>query len=415
MLQALNIRKLILFLLGFWISSPISAQQFVRVKGKILVSPNGQELHLKGIGLGNWLVQEGYMWGLGRDYSAPHEIKDLVRELIGEDNAEQFWEKYYANYVSSSDIAFLKSCGFNSVRVPFDYRLLNPDALPGIFAGPGWQALDDVIRWCKANKLYVILDMHCAPGGETGANIDDSWGYPFLYETPASQERLIRLWTHIAERYRNEPAVLGYDLMNEPLPHREFYDRLVPKLEPIYKRVTAAIRKVDKNHIIILEGPNWDSNFDGFHAPFDSKLVYEFHHYWSDPTVNGIKPFLAFRDKYQVPIWLGESGENTNSWVDSFRVTLESNDIGWSFWTYKKIRSPRGVVTIKPPEGWSKIVAFSQSSPGVETREARHDRDSIPPPLAMEVLNGWLSRIKLDSCHVNGGFLEALGLHAPGK
>ena len=110
--------------------------------------------------------------------------------------------------------------------------------------------------------------MHCAPGGQTGANIDDSWGYPWLYDSPEASST-IAIWKRIAAHYRDSETVLGYDLLNEPIPHFPELQKYNSKLEPIYKRIVAAIREVDKNHVIILGGAQWDTNFAVFGPPFD--------------------------------------------------------------------------------------------------------------------------------------------------
>lgn len=392
-----------------------TSRSYVHTHGTELVDSSGRVLQLKGIGLGNWLVQEGYMFGFSDMAAAPHEIWEVVRELIGPAQAQQFWQRFFDGYVTKKDIDFLKACGFNSVRVPFNYKLLSPMEEPGVYRGPGWAALDRVVRWCRQDGLYVVLDMHCVPGGETGSNIDDSEGYPFLYESPESQQRLIDLWTRIAERYRSATNVLGYDLMNEPLPKGSYYDSYVPLLEPIYRRLARAIRRVDPHHILILEGPNWDSNFEGFHAPFAANLVYEFHYYWAPVSLEGIRRFTDFRDRYRVPIWLGESGENTNAWDRQFRSLLESQQIGWCFWPYKKIHSDRGVVSVKAPGGWDLVEHFADSCRSASVLQRGHLRDSLPPSRAQQILDAYLNAIRLKNCQVNAEFLHALGLRVPGS
>jgi len=114
--------------------------------------------------------------------------------------------------------------------------------------------LADVIDWGHKEGIYAILDMHAAPGGQTGMNIDDSYGRPFLFDDPAAQELTIRLWTEIARRFAGENAVLGYNLLNEPM--ADFFDEKAyfPRLEPFFRRVIAGIRTVDPGHIIILGG-----------------------------------------------------------------------------------------------------------------------------------------------------------------
>ena len=112
--------------------------------------------------------------------------------------------------------------------------------------------MDSLVKWCKKENIYVMLDMHCAPAGQTGDNIDDSYGYPFLFESEEAQELTINIWKQIAAHYANEPTIMGYDLLNEPIP--PFFDTAFfnPRLEPLYKKITAAVRAVDKKHIIFL-------------------------------------------------------------------------------------------------------------------------------------------------------------------
>ena len=197
-------------------------------------------------------------------------------------------------------------------------------AEPPKLEGEGYRLLDNVVAWCKKEGLYVILDMHAAPGGQTGDNIDDSWGYPFLFESAESQDLTVNIWRKIAARYRNEPTVIGYDLLNEPIAHYFDTATLNPKLEPLYRKIVAGIREVDRNHLIFLGGAQWNNNFKVFGPPFDDKLVYTFHKYWMDVNQGAIQEYLDFRDKHNVPVWMGESGENTDEWIASFRTLLEA-------------------------------------------------------------------------------------------
>jgi aryl-phospho-beta-D-glucosidase BglC (GH1 family) len=198
----------------------------------------------------------------------------------------------------------------NSIRVPFNYRLFtNENYMGDNDSTHGFKMLDRLIKWCKAENLYVLLDMHCAPGGQTGDNIDDGYGYPFLFENEASQQQCVNIWKRIAAHYANEPIVIGYDLLNEPIAHYFDKEKLNPLLEPLYKKLTAAIRMVDKNHLLFLGGAQWDSNFNPFGAPFDNKLVYTFHKYWTASTKEVIQDYIDFSNKYNVPLYCGETGE----------------------------------------------------------------------------------------------------------
>jgi len=385
---------------------PIINNGFVRVEGEQLVKPNGEKLFLKGMGLGNWLLPEGYMWKFDKATS-PRKINQVVSQLVGPAAARDFWKAYRDNYITRQDIAYLKDLGMNSVRVAIDFRVFTPERHPEVWLESGFKRLDQLVEWCKQEGMYLILDMHAAPGGQTGENIDNGWGYPFLFTSAESQQRVIDIWEKLARRYRDEASVLGYDLLNEPIPTFEGYDTLNKHLEPLYQRITKAIRAIDTNHIIIVEGAQWSTNFAVFSKPFDDEMIYSFHKYWMPPEQEQIQEYMDFRSKYKVPLWLGESGENDDTWVASFRKLLEKNNIGWSFWPYKKLDSERGVVSISKPEGWEKIVAF-QKQWGADFETLRKYRPS--PEESKEILNQFVENMKFKNCHHNTGYIKALGL-----
>ncbi len=390
-------------LLLLLLSSNLTAQnKFVKATGKIITAPDGTELKLKGINLGNWLVPEGYMFKF-KTANSPRLINEVISELIGPDKTEEFWKSYRGNYITRDDIAFIKKAGFNSIRLPFHYKLFDKNSVKETF----FTGLDKVISWCGEEGLYVILDMHCAPGGQTGDNIDDSWGYPYLFENTASKARAVAVWKSIAVRYADDPAVLGYDLLNEPIAPYFDIKKLNPKLEPLYKEITAAIRTVDKNHIVFLGGSQWDSNLRLFRKPFDNNLVYTFHKYWSDTTQAVIQEYVNFREKYNVPVWMGESGENTDSWISSFRRLLEKNDIGWCFWPYKKMNATTCIASINRTAEFDSVIAFA-NAPRTTFKEIRERRPS--PQVIEKALGEYLEFCKFKNCKINPGYLEALGL-----
>jgi len=348
-------------------------------------------------------VPEGYMWLFEGGPQSPSEIRALVLELLGPEGSAAFWQKYRENYITREDLALLHRAGFNAVRVPLHYTLFDSDT------AEGFKLLDQLIAWSRAENLYVILDLHAAPGGQTGANIDDSAGYPWLYRSPQEQEHLVAVWRRLAMHYRNEPAVLGYDLLNEPIPHFPKLAPLNSSLEPVYKKLSAEIRKVDTHHILFLGGAQWDSNFSVFGKPFDPNVAYTFHKYWTAPDESVIRQYLDFRDHNDVPIWMGESGENTDEWIAQFVNTLEKNNIGWAFWPYKKMEKSSAVVSINPPADWHEIVEFAKLP-----RDTAHVEDRLKARPEQETINRafaeFLESIRLQNCRVNQGYLKALGL-----
>jgi endoglucanase len=375
--------------------------RFIQTLGKQIVTPEGEKLFLRGINLGNWLEPEGYMFLFAKSPASPREIETFFAEVIGPYPAAEFWPTYRRNYITQADIQFIQKSGFNSVRVPLHYKFFVNDA--------GFGLLDPVIEWCRNAKIWVILDMHCAPGGQTGTNIDDSFGYPWLYESQEAQQTLTDVWKRIATHYRDEPIVLGYDLLNEPIPHFPKLRKYNSDLEPLYKRLTAAIREVDQNHAIILGGAQWDSNFDVFGPPFDKNLIYQFHKYWVPPVRSSIEPYLRFRDQYEVPIWCGETGENDNKWIKQFIHTLETNDVGWCIWPYKKMSLQSCAASFNKPPHWDEVVALAAMPLGTSDAEMKiAARPSLED--CRLALNGLLENVRFERCVPNVDYLEALGL-----
>ena len=367
--------------------------QYVHTAGQQIVDGAGKPVLLHGINLGNWMVPEGYMWHFEGGPQSTREIEEFVAEMLGPEHAIAFWRTYRDTYISENDIRRIKQAGFDSIRIPIHWKLFTTPQ------DEGWRLLDRVIGWCHQQGLLVVIDLHAAPGGQTGANIDDSNGWPWLYTDTAAQQQTLELWKNIAHRYADNPAVLGYDLLNEPLPHYPAMRQFDSKLEPLYKRITAAIRTEDKHHAIILGGAKWDSDFTVFGPPFDSNVIYQFHTYWAPPEQQTIQKYIDFRTANNAPIWLGESGENKDAWVAQFARLLEKNNIGWAFWPYKKMDATSSPVTFSQPDHWAEIVAYAKlgrNLGGIEKRQAqRPDQSSIDRAFASLLENIQFSREKV--------------------
>ena len=380
---------------------------FITTKGNQLITPDGKPFLMKGTNLGNWLVPEGYMFKFQKANS-PRLIQEVINELVGPDESKKFWQQYLNNYIQPADIHYLHAIGMNSIRIPFNYRLFTEeDYLGGRGEKRGFALLDKVIGWCKQENIYVLLDMHCAPGGQTGDNIDDGWGQPFLFDNEASKQLTASIWKKIAAHYANEKIVLGYDLLNEPIAHYFDKSHFNPLLEPLYKQITAAIRSVDKNHLLFLGGAQWDSDFSPFGPPFDSKLVYTFHKYWTPATVDVIQPYLDFRNKYNVPIYCGETGENTDEWVGQFRKLLDDQQVGWHFWPYKKIDNTRGIVQFSIPVAYDSVMRFADTA-RISFEAIRKTRPANQQQVK-QALDGFLQNCLFQNCKPNKGYIEALG------
>ncbi len=384
--------------------------KFITISGQDLLTPDGAKFLIRGINLGNWLNPEGYMFGF-KGTSSARLIDKAFKELAGPDFANDFWKKFKDNYITREDIRFIKSTGVNSIRLPFHYKLFTDEDYMGLSVKQdGFQRIDSLLGWCRESKLYVILDMHDAPGGQTGDNIDDSYGYPWLMTSEKSQELFVGIWKKIATHYREEPLILGYDLLNEPIaPYfGEEMPRLNAALEPLYMRAVKAIREVDKNHIVLLGGAQWDGNFKVFKdARFDDKMMYTCHRYWCDTLQANIQDFVHFRDSVNLPIYMGETGENSDKWISAWTRLMVRNNIGYHYWPYKKMGKPSCMVTLPTPEAWNKIVTFTESPRNTfdEIRKARPGQEEV-----RKIMLDFLGNVKFDKCAQNRGYIQAMGL-----
>jgi endoglucanase len=377
---------------------------FLRTSGQYMVNEQNDTILLRGVGLGNWLLPEGYMWHFGEAGDRPRKIEKIVEDLTSPEFSQKFWKEFRLNYITDADIKRVKELGFNSVRPALNARLFMTEGDTAVFIEENFELLDSLISWCGKHNIYVILDMHGAPGGQTGQNIDDSPNNePELFMNSKFEHRLTRLWLKLVDRYKDNPVVAGYDLLNEPLPENtgaaEKYKHL---LEPMYKNLTAEIRKIDKKHMIILEGYNWSNNWSEFGEPFDDNLVYQFHYYcWSNPDhLNDISYFLHERERLNVPVWVGETGEKNPAIYFATSQYFEKNNIGWSFWPWKKIDNKQVIYSVNAPAGYDKIVEYSRGG-------AKLSKDS-----AEMIFTQLLENIKVENCkyleHITKAWLRQI-------
>jgi hypothetical protein len=330
----------------------LRAQGFLKAKGKDIVNEKGQNVLLRGIGLGGWMLQEGYMLGITAEGQQQHKIRQRIDSLIGPEATQEFYDTWLANHTTRGDIDSLRSWGFNSVRLPMHYNLFTlpvekePVAGQNTWLTRGFEMVDSLLAWCAANKIYLILDLHAAPGGQgNDLNISDrDPSLPSLWESEANRNKTIALWKKLAERYAGKQWIGAYDILNEP--NYGFTDTAdrnglkETRNEPLKKLlvdITKAIREVDHNHIIVIEGNGWGNNYNGMLPPWDDNMVLSFHKYWNKNDKASIQKIVDTREQYNVPVWLGETGENSNVWYAQAVQLLEENNIGWAWWPLKKL------------------------------------------------------------------------------
>ena len=400
---------LLYFTTGLGNAEARTKSRFVHVEGVNLIQPNGEQLFIQGTNLGNWLNPEGYMFGFSKTNSA-WMIDLLFKEAIGPDGTANFWKQFKDNYITQADIKFIAQQGANTIRLPFNYKLFTDEDYMGLSSQQdGFQRIDQLISWCRQAGLYLILDMHDCPGSQTGDNIDDGYGYPWLFESEQSQQLFCDIWQRIAKRYAKEPVILGYELMNEPIAHYfENKDELNARLEPLYKRAVRAIRQVDRNHVILLGGARWNSDFFMFNDwTFDNNIMYTCHRYGGDATAEAINDYISFRDKTQLPMYMGEIGHNTNEWQADFVKVMKQANIGYTFWPYKKLDGSC-MMGIQRPERWDSVVVKYSETDRTTYKNLREDRPN--QQLFRQQLDEFIRNCRFERCHKQEEYIRSLGM-----
>jgi endoglucanase len=326
-------------------------QGYLKASGRIITNEKGQKVILRGMGLGGWMLQEGYMFRLS-NLGQQYKIRAAIEDVAGPEYTARFYEKWLTNHTRKIDIDSMAAWGFNSIRLPMHYNLYTlpvekePVAGKNTWLEKGFALTDSLLKWCKANHIYLILDLHATPGGQ-GNDLPISDRYPdkpSLWESKANQEKTVALWRKLAERYANEPYIGGYDIINEPNwgfeDTKDTRGTSETKNEPLRKLmidITKTIREVDKKHIIIIEGNGFGNNYRGIFPVWDNNMVVSFHKYGNFNNEGAIEGFLKISKENNIPLWMGESGENSNTWFTEAIKLVESHNIGWSWWQEKKI------------------------------------------------------------------------------
>jgi endoglucanase len=372
--------------------------------GRTIVGPDGKPLRLRGVNLGGWLLWEGWDFSKGFDLTEA-SVDEGLADLVGQPAVDQFHEQMYANFITEADIQAISEAGFNSVRLPINYRILEDDDHPYVYKESGWKLIDQALAWCEKYGVYVILDLHAVPGGQSGMPpSDSSLTEALLWSSQEDQARTIALWKTIASRYKDRKVVAGYDLLNEPLLANG------NKLVAFYQKLIPAIREVDPYHLLILEGTIFSGDFSMFSGPLSQNQMYGFHMYnWLiDDRQIKLDEFRKVSQTQDVPLWAGEFGDNTydmiNTTVDLYEDPMNEVNAGWSFWTWKKVPGTYpALVAVTAPPRWQAVMDWINDpivSPRPSAAEAQAGMDDfiqavrygdarIDPQMMQALTGGW--------------------------
>lgn len=343
---------------------------FLHVQGNKILSAGGVEVRLRGMCLGGWMNMENFIFGFPGHESG---VRAAIAEILGE-KAPFFFERLMDHFIAEEDLAFILQLGCNVVRVPLNYRHFESDERPFEYKPEGFARLDRVIGWARTHGLYVILDLHAVQGWQSpGWHCDTPCHHSHFWGQQVFEDRATKLWEEIARRYRDEPIVAGFNVMNEPVADR------AAQLNQFYRHVTEAIRAIDARHILFLEGNVYSQQFDELDPPFEGNIVYSTHNYVLPGLDEGEYPgefhgvwydharlereYLeraTFMRRHGVPNWVGELGciFGNPRWDESRLRVLEdmlgvinSHGDSWTFWTYKDI-GRMGLVSVHPESEW---------------------------------------------------------------
>ncbi|MGB8193560.1 MAG: cellulase family glycosylhydrolase [Chitinophagaceae bacterium] len=359
------------------------SQSFLKASGGKIVDPSNNEVVLRGMGLGGWLLMEGYMLQVDGGFGQWQIKREMYNQGASPADIESFFSSWRNNNTTAADIGYLKSLGMNCIRLPMHYDLFltasqravrdnvafgtttvanyveslstwyDQNLLFTDLTVPGFATINNTLQWAASNSMWTVLDLHAAPGGQgSDANISDALVGLDLYNRVDSKGRKIyqlvleRLWKSISNQYKSDARVAMYDILNEP--HGSVSN---VTLKTIYDKVIAAVRSNGDNHLILLEGRGYGNEYTGLTPdlfPGQTNLVWNGHRYWvtNDPAVkdqnanqlNLIANLVNFRTKWNVPVWVGETGENSNHWIAEACKNLNDKSIGWCLWTHKRLR-----------------------------------------------------------------------------
>jgi hypothetical protein len=330
---------------------------FVRESGTQLLDGDGRPLRLRGVNLGGWLLWEGWIFGEGMDYVGESTMMSNLSQLVGSDEAERFRAGVRANFVGDADFKAIATYGLNVARVPFSSRLLEDDAAPFTYKAEGWAVLDKLVQDAKRHGVYLVLDMHAAPCGQSMGFVSDYVGPQLLWNSGSCQDRTVAMWKAIAARYANENIIAGYDLLNESVTGDA-------PLRALYQRLTAAIREVDRNHLLIYEGNDIARTFDLFGQRLDANQMLSFHDYpWASPGEDlsvRMAKYVAAAKRLDTPMWAGEFGQSGDEEVRRYVDTFDQEPVmaGWAQWTWKQAPGFSALQTIQYSAAAKKLVLW---------------------------------------------------------
>lgn len=353
---------------------------FLHAEGRKMLNGDGDELILRGWGMGNWDNPEGFMiasadsFGLSFQHSPMgrmdrgRALEQIVRETCGTEYLESFWDRWHRAWLGENDIKLLAERGYNSVRLPIRACSFLKEE-PGIhWNEETFKMLDDVLLWCEKYKVYAIIDIHAATSGQSCLPCDDGVdNAPHFFIDEESMDRMYILMEEFAKRYKDSWIVGGYDCINEPLSVSPRMFELMPKLREFYSEMIRRFRKFDKNHMMLLNGTQFSSRVDVFDRDYDPEC-----HNWGiaihaysmvSPEIGSVSEALGKCKEWNVPLWMGETGTDLEyNWHTTMYELLAEHHVGFNIWSFKlcgRNTGACGKLFFEAPKEWKLIADYA--------------------------------------------------------
>jgi len=399
---------------------------FFHRDGHEIIDPSGKPFLIKGVNVSCWLYQENYAFGGAQ--TAQKITATRLTALIGEAAYQQYLKNMMDSFLRAEDIRLMKKMGLNCVRIGFDAVLFNNETTVQWF----FSSMDRLLPVFRENNMAVLPVMMVPPKVP-----DKLWctgyvkGDTMLWDSPYAKRRTIEIWSRIAAHFRDEPMILGYDLLNEP----SLEVKREKELIDIYQSISAAIRAQDTNHMIVYEGNNYAMDLDvlsKYDQMLDENGCYSFHFYsWFGLKMGKHLPgFMNHARLRNRPVFCGEWGINRLGTI-SEQVTLmnrERDMDGWLIYMWKALELPTGPEEKKRPPYYGNWFFIPFRDLHMSLLTFRIDRDTrrlidwmsvvknapMPSPdEAKRALNELVVISKFSNCQFNSSLIEALGFILP--
>ncbi|GAX20632.1 hypothetical protein FisN_32Hh014 [Fistulifera solaris] len=354
---------------------------FVRAYEQIVVDPDGFAVQFKGISLGGWMVQEPNMMLADEFAKSPGVYHQKLKSIVGGDNHAKFKQRWLANFVSRQDIKEMKSIGFNLVRVPMHYELftlsVEDEPIRGLtsWVGTGFKLLDDLLSWCSEEGVYVMLDLQAAPGGQSRemSITDYNASRPALFESPDNQYKALVLWQALAYRYSENPWIAGYELLSAVNwtfsndTNATCWEEDNAELKSFYMQAIDAIRAVDQNHMIVINGNCGGSHHTGLWPMDDQNVVLGFQDEGEANFTDQLVRFTNYSESYNVPLFF-KPGSYDVTWNAEAVEELEETQTSWSWWTWKMLDSSASAFSVSATDLYKDLMDhLAAATPSVST------------------------------------------------